>query len=337
MSDKLKVLDDFVDQIPALKKIYIDSVEENEQLSQANQKIQLQRDIAQTSAMKENEENSKLKKLVQELELNYKRVVEENTELTDGNLKLTLKNKTLQEENATLKTDKTQLAFRLNEVEQSSEQAKKQSREEVTSLTLEKNSLKERVESLEITISNEIQKSKEKDEKNEKFERYLSEAQILEKNTLVVCQKLNEKYLELINEKNELADKFTHLEKENSAKQKRIDELEKSEPNVDKEACEEPQPKRAKCIFGNNNDVDIDSQNESGAESDTVNDGESFGTESEQEYEAEQIRSEERKKALIYYQRQLDEQNKLFKNEIRKTKKKQWCSVCYKEGLFTTG
>ena len=44
MNEKVKILDDFIDQIPALRKACIDSVEENDRLSQANLKIQLKLD-----------------------------------------------------------------------------------------------------------------------------------------------------------------------------------------------------------------------------------------------------------------------------------------------------
>ena len=48
--------------------------------------------------------------------------------------------------------------------------------------------------------------------------------------------------------------------------------------------------------------------------------------------DVEKIRREERKKSDDYYQKQLEDQKKQYQNEIRKTKKKQWCAVCSKEG-----
>ena len=49
--------------------------------------------------------------------------------------------------------------------------------------------------------------------------------------------------------------------------------------------------------------------------------------------DVDKIRRDERKKWDEYYQKQLDDQKKQYQNEIRKTKKKQWCAVCSKEGL----
>merc|ERR1712008_340516 len=48
----------------------------------------------------------------------------------------------------------------------------------------------------------------------------------------------------------------------------------------------------------------------------------------------EKIRREERKKSDDYYQKQLEDQKKQYQNEIRKTKKKQWCAVCSKEARY---
>ena len=35
-----------------------------------------------------------------------------------------------------------------------------------------------------------------------------------------------------------------------------------------------------------------------------------------------------------YYHRQLDFQKRIYERQIRQTKKKQWCAVCFKEGMF---
>ena len=66
MSEKLKILDDIVDQVPVLKKAYNDTIDENERLSQAIQKLELQLKISKTSAQKEKEAKQKL---INELEI----------------------------------------------------------------------------------------------------------------------------------------------------------------------------------------------------------------------------------------------------------------------------
>ena len=60
MSEKLKILDDIVEQVPVLKKAYNDTIDENERLSQAIQKLELQLKISKISAQKEKEAKQKL-------------------------------------------------------------------------------------------------------------------------------------------------------------------------------------------------------------------------------------------------------------------------------------
>ena len=60
MSEKLKILDDIVEQVPVLKKAYNDTIDENERLSRAIQKLELQLKIAKTSAQNEKEAKQKL-------------------------------------------------------------------------------------------------------------------------------------------------------------------------------------------------------------------------------------------------------------------------------------
>ena len=167
MSEKLKVLDDL------WKKAYKDTVDENERLTQANQKLDLQLEIAKTSAQKEKEANTRKQKLIQEMETKYTALAVENTELKDGIEKYKLENQSLQDKNDTLKTSNTQLTFQLNETEcslRSKEEEEKKSLEEVSNLTLEKKSLIDKVVSLEETIS----RNKEKDEKcGKQFEKLI--------------------------------------------------------------------------------------------------------------------------------------------------------------------
>ena len=66
MSAKLKILDDIVEQVPVLKKAYNDKIDENERLSQAIQKLELQLKISKNSAQKEKEAKQKL---INELEI----------------------------------------------------------------------------------------------------------------------------------------------------------------------------------------------------------------------------------------------------------------------------
>ena len=66
MSEKLKILDAIVEQVPVLKKAYNDKIDKNERLSQAIQKLELQLKISKTSAQKEKEAKQKL---INELEI----------------------------------------------------------------------------------------------------------------------------------------------------------------------------------------------------------------------------------------------------------------------------
>ena len=132
-----------------------------------------------------------------------------------------MENKKLQDEIETLKTNKTQLAFRLNEVEREKDQEKKKSMKEVSSLKCEKNSLIEKVAALEVTIS----KNLEKDEKNGKnFERLKDERNQIISN----YKELKEKFIELTLEKDKWAKKAGKLENENLLKQERIGQLTKT-------------------------------------------------------------------------------------------------------------
>ena len=167
-AEKLKLFDDFAEQITpqlqVLKKAYLDEFGNKEHLANANQKLLLKheitiKDLESTKTVNKNQQNQ-----LKQLQAKIKQLEDENTDMNDGNVKLALENKSLQEEISTVKTDKTQLAFRLNKIEVLNEQEKKKSSEIISSLTREKNSLIEKVASLE----EKRQQSKEKDEKMEK-------------------------------------------------------------------------------------------------------------------------------------------------------------------------
>ena len=149
------------------KKAYLDEVKEKEHFADANQKLQLKCKIAENKLVANRKENEKLQKLIEEYKVKNKALEVENTqlkdakiELSDSNGKLAMENKLLQEEIARWKTDKTQLAFCLNEKERNIklvEEEKQKSMQVISSLTCEKNSLIEKVTSLEKTVSNNMQ------------------------------------------------------------------------------------------------------------------------------------------------------------------------------------
>ena len=58
-----------------------------------------------------------------------------------------------------------------------------------------------------------------------------------------------ENYANQVSERTKLAEKVEHLEKENSAKQERINELETSKDDIDETAFENPRPKKLRCNF----------------------------------------------------------------------------------------